>query len=79
MAPRARLQRVKVDSQTLSPREVERVRIASIALERESWTVDDFGKRLGLCNYGLDTTKDLGVNVGIDNNAVVAFFGPRGD
>jgi hypothetical protein len=41
--------------------------------------VDEFGKRLGLRDYGLDTAKDLGANVGIDNDAVVAFFGPRGD
>jgi hypothetical protein len=40
--------------------------------------VDVFGKRLGLRDYGLDTTKDLGASVGIDNDAVVAFFGPQG-
>jgi hypothetical protein len=70
---------VKVEGQTLSPREAERVRIVSIVLERESWTVDEFGKRLGLRDYGLDTAKDLGADISIDNDAMVAFFGPRGD
>lgn len=79
MVPRARLQRVKVEGQTLSPQEVEKVRIASIILERESWTVDEFGKRLGLRNYGLDTAKDLGADVGIDNDAMVTFFRPQRD
>jgi hypothetical protein len=73
------MQRVKIEGQGLSPRKAERVRIASVVLERERWTMDDFAKKLGLRDYGIDTAKDLGANVGIDNEAVVAFFGPCGD
>ena len=79
MAPRARVQTVKVEGNGLSSREVEKIRLATIVLERENWTVDDFAKNLGVRDYGFDTLKDLGADVGIDNDAFVAFFGPRGD
>jgi hypothetical protein len=43
-----------------------------VVLERERWTVDDFAKKLGLRDYGIDTAKDLGAAMGIDNEAVVS-------
>jgi hypothetical protein len=73
------MQRVKIEDQGLSPREVEHVQIASMLLERERWIVDDFAKKLGLRDYGIGTAKDLGAAVGINNEAVVALFGPHGD
>ena len=73
------MQTVKVEGNGLSSREVEKIRLATIVLERENWTVDDFAKNLGVRDYGFDTLKDLGADVGIDNDAFVAFFGPRGD
>jgi hypothetical protein len=79
MAPRARVQRLKVEGNGLSSREAEKIRVATLVLERESWTVDDFAKNLGVRDYGLDTSKDLGADVGIDNDAIIAYFGPRGD
>ena len=60
-------------------RDAERVQVASIVLERERWTIDDFAKILGLRDYGLDTAKDLRAAVGIDNEVVIAFFGPCGN
>jgi hypothetical protein len=73
------MQRVKIEGQVLSLREAEQVWIALIVLERERWTIDDLTKILGLRDYGLDIAKDLRVAMGIDNEAVVAFFGPRGE
>ena len=90
MASRAHVRGVKVEGNSLSAREDEKIQVATIVLERESWTVDGFAKNLGVRDYGfdilkdlgaygLDLSKDLGADVGIDNDATIAYFGPRGD
>ena len=70
------MHRMKVKGQTLSL-EAKRLRISSTILERETWIVDDFVNRLKVTDYRLDTAKDLGAHVGIDNDAeLVVFFCP---
>ena len=47
------MQRVKIQGQVLNSRQAKWVQIASIFLEKERWTVDDFAKILGFRDYGL--------------------------
>ena len=74
MAPKARVQRVKVEGNGLSSSIAEKIRLATVVLEMDNWTIDDFTKNLGVRDYGLDTLKDLGADVGIDNDTVIAFY-----
>ena len=79
MASRAHVRGVKVEGNSLSSREDEKIQVATIVLERKSWTIDGFAKNLGVRDCGFDILKDLGADVGIDNDATIAYFGPRGD
>lgn len=63
---------------SLTSREAERIRLAGLVL-RESSSVDDFAQNLGVRDYGLDTWKDLGADVGIENDTIVPYFRRRGD
>lgn len=78
MAPKHRLQKVKDEGHVLSKREQERIKIVVVVLERSSWSLEDFPKKLSVSDHGLDATKQLCAEVGIDLN-ILEVFGPRGN